>query len=118
MLDGVYTEFYLKNFLTHSTTAYYGSLYQLYATSARGFDAIADTLAYVETVKRYELSGEQVSAVLAALDLTEADRALIANSEGKVTVRSIEAYADKCFKNSAASAALEQTKAELNKVVL
>ena len=113
VLDGVYTEFYLKNFLTHSTTAYYGSLYQLYATSARGFDAIADTLAYVETVKRYELSEEQVSAVLAALDLTEADRALIANSEGKVTVRSIEAYADKCFKNSAASAALEQTKAEL-----
>lgn len=113
VLDGVYTEFYLKNFREHPTTAYYGSLYQLYTSSARGFDALADTLAYIEDIKTYELSEEQVQAVLAALDLTEDDRALIADSEGKITVRSVEAYADKLFKNSEAGVALEEMKEEL-----
>ena len=115
LLDGVYTEFYLQNAAKHPTTVYYGGTYQMYASTARGLDAVADLLAFVENVRNYELSDAQISAVLAAMKLSDADRALIADAEGKVTVKSVEAYADKLLKNTKLSAEeLAQIKSELN----
>lgn len=115
LLDGVYTEFYVQNAPKHPTTVYYGGTYQMYASTARGLDAVADLLAFVENVRNYELSDAQVSAVLAAMKLSDADRVLIANTEGKVTVKSVEAYADKLLKNAKLSAEeIAQIKTDLD----
>lgn len=111
-IDGVYGEIYLKNITSHLTTAWYGHTYQMYKTSARGFDAIADTLVFVEKSKNYPLDDEQVSKIMNALALT--DRAVLEDADGNVTVNSVYAYADKEFKNTPASAELEAMKAELD----
>ncbi len=111
-IDGVYGEIYLKNVTSHLTTFWYGHTYQMYKTSARGFDAIADALVFVEMSKNYPLDDEQVSKVMNALAIT--DRAVLEDSDGNVTVNSVYAYADKEFKNTPASAELEAMKAELD----
>ena len=113
-VDGVYGEYYLQNILSHPTTCWYGHTYQLYKTTARGFDAIADALVFVERVQKYELSDEQVATVMSALGLSEDRKAELQNAEGKVTLESIYAYADKTFKNTPASAELEKMKADLD----
>ena len=111
-IDGVYGEVYLANMTSHLSTFWYGHTYQMYKTSARGFNAIADALVFVEMAETYALDEEQVTAVMSALDVT--DRALLEDSDGNVTIDSIYAYADKEFKNTPASAELEAKKAELD----
>ncbi|MBQ2809690.1 MAG: hypothetical protein IJF11_02230 [Clostridia bacterium] len=113
-VDGVYGEYYIKNILSHPTTCWYGHTYQMYKTTARGFDAIADALVFVERIQNYELTEEQVTNVLSALGLTADQRAEIEDKDGKVTLDSVYAYADKKFKNTPASAELEAMKAELD----
>lgn len=112
-VDGVYAVYYGKCLLEgkHLNTFYYGAEYNVYKSLARGFNGAASCLAYVEKISEYELTDEQVSAVMVALKIE--DKTLIQNSEGKVTVESVEAYADKVFKNSQAGAELEEMKAAL-----
>lgn len=112
---GVYAQFYTEKMLTHPLTAYYGGLYQAYATSAKSLNAICDTAELAATVKTYPLTEEQINAVVKALKLQSVED--IKNEQGEVTVESIEAYADKLFKNSQASKELEQIKLELTKAL-
>lgn len=107
----VYTQFYLEKMLTHPLTAYYGGVYQAYASAAKGFDAICDVAEFAAKVENYPLNEEQINAVVTALGMESADA--LKNSDGEITIESIEAYADKLFKNTPASEALEQTKAAL-----
>lgn len=97
----------------------YGASYFMYEASASGFEACADGLACVERLRDYELSESQIEAVLSALALedTSENRALLENSDGKITVKSVEAYADKLFKNTPVSAELEATKTALNEAL-
>ena len=97
----------------------YGAPYFMYQASACGFEAIADSLMYAEMIKNYELSETQVVAILQAFGLEDnaENRAKLQNSEGKITVKSVEAYADKTFKNTPAGQELENAKAALNQAL-
>lgn len=108
---GAYTLFYTKNILKHPTTCYYGGVYQMYATAAKGIGAVCKLAELATSVKNYPLNDEQVAAVVEALGLESSDP--IKNSNGEVTVESIEAYADVLFKNSPAGQELEQMKSDL-----
>lgn len=105
--DGIYTTYYMAH---HPLKAYYGFAYQGYKTSARGLNKIADALDFVEEMSDYPLDEAQVARIAEILGV-EADA--LKNANGEITVRSIEAYADKVFKNSEASEELENIKDEL-----
>lgn len=111
----VYTTYYLEKMLTHPASAYYGGVYQAYASAAKGFNAICDVAELAASVKNYPLDEAQINAVVTALGMDSADA--LKNSKGEITVESVEAYADKLFKNSPASEKLEQTKAALSKAL-
>lgn len=108
----VYGQYYLEKMLTHPLTSYYGGVYQAYATAAKALRAVCDVAEVAATVKNYPLDEERVAAIALALGMESADE--LKNSDGKITVASVEAYADKLFKNSEAGEALEQKKAALS----
>ncbi len=99
LADAVYAGYYTQNILEHPTTAYLGYLYQVYAMGAHAVDALADSVAYIESLGAVELNEETVNALLDVFDLTAQDKAKLENSEGKVTVDSATAYADLYIKN-------------------
>lgn len=108
--DAIYTTYYA---VKHPINSYYAFSYTGYKYSARALNATADALVYVEKACDYPLNGEQVTAAATALGITE-DISVLENSDGDITVNSIYAYADKAFKNSQASAELENVKTQLN----
>ncbi len=114
---GVYTQYYLdlEKMLSHPLTAYYGGVYQMYASAAKGFDVICDVAELAADASDYPLNETQVNAVVKALGMESSDA--LENSKGEITVDSIEAYADKLFKNTPASETLEQTKAALTEAL-
>lgn len=81
------------------TTAYYGAAYQLYASAKTGFAAITSAYDVVNEIKNYPLTDAQITAILAAFGME--DDSALRDENGKVTVKSVEAYADKYFKNAA-----------------
>ena len=112
---GVYTQFYLEKVLTHPLTAYYGGVYQMYASAAKGFDVVCDVAELGAKAEKYPFSEEQIDAVVSALGMQSSEP--LKNADGEVTVQSIEAYADRLFKNTPASDALEQTKNALSEAL-
>ncbi len=108
----VYNEFYLEKMLSHPTTSYYGAVYQMYASASKGFGVVCDVAELVNKVSNYPLSNEQIDEVVNALGMESSEE--LKNSKGKITVESIEAYADKLFKNTPASETLEQMKTDLS----
>ena len=116
-LDGVYHEYYLQNLLKHPTTCYYGGIYQMYRSTATGFEAIADTLVFVEKSRNYPLEDAQVSAIMNALGMQEDEKDQLKNTDGEITLRSVEAYADKLFKNSALAEDLEEKRQALDQAL-
>ena len=73
---------------------------------------LSETLFYAERVSEEPLNERQIAAVSKALGLGENVDAL-KNSDGEITVKSIEAYADKLFKNSQTAVQLEDVKQKL-----
>ncbi|MCM1194538.1 MAG: hypothetical protein NC332_01245, partial [Firmicutes bacterium] len=108
----VYTSFYIEKIPSHPMSAYYGGIYQMYASAAKSLDITCDVAELAMKTEDYPLTNEQIDAVVSALGIESADA--LKNSNGDVTVKSIEAYADKTFKNTPASDALEQTKTALS----
>ncbi len=106
-----YTEIYSSHATAHFTTAYYGAGYQLYASAATGFSSITAAENIKNEVKNFEISESKAAAIAEALGIT--DLTALKNADGKITVKSVEAYADKLFKNSPASEALEIKKQNL-----
>ncbi len=106
--DGIYTAYYI---LHHPLRAYYGLAYQGYKLTARGLKSIANAVDYLGELREYPLNEAQIERVTSIFGLENADE--LKNANGDVTVKSIEAYADKMFKNSSASEELEQLKADL-----
>ena len=113
--NAVYTQYYLEKMLSHPLTAYYGGVYQMYASAAKGFDVICDVAELAANVSNYPLNEAQINAVVTALGMESADA--LKNSNGEITIDSIEAYADKLFKNTPASEAVEQMKSDLTKAL-
>lgn len=112
-MDGIYTTYYT---LKHPAGAYSGMAYGGFKTGATATRVLADTLYYAEKVSEYPLDEAQISAISEALGLG-ADVSALKNSDGEITVKSIEAYADKAFKNSNAAAELEEVKARLTEAL-
>lgn len=111
----VYMPFYLEKMSEHLLTSYYGGVYQMYASSATGFGLICDFAELETEYRNFALTEEQVAPMVAALGLESADA--LKDSQGKITLNSVEAFADKLFKNTPASEALEQTKTALNEAL-
>lgn len=112
-LDNVYSTYYLKNLASHKDTFWYGSAYASYATGAHNLDAIANVAEKTAKLTASVLNSEQTAQVLAALGMTEEEIDELKDSEGNITLESVEAYANKLFKNSPASAELEAMKERL-----
>ncbi len=108
-VDGIYTAYYS---LRHPLNAYYGFAYQGYKTTATAMRVLSDTLFYAERVGEQPLNEQQIAAISKALGLGENIDAL-KNSDGEITVKSIEEYADKQFKNSQTAVQLEEVKQKL-----
>ena len=108
-VDGIYTAYYAVH---HPLNAYYGLAYQGYKTTATAMRVLSETLFYAERVSEEPLNERQIAAVSKALGLGENVDAL-KNSDGEITVKSIEAYADKLFKNSQTAVQLEDVKQKL-----
>lgn len=119
----VYAEHYLAiamNAVTNPTAenligaakAYYGGIYQAYAASAKGFELVCDAYELANKMNNYAFDETQIAAVATALGMESTDA--LKNSDGNITVESIEAYADKLFKNTPASENLEQMKEDLS----
>lgn len=111
----VYTQYYLENILSHPLTAYYGGVYQMYASSAKAFDVVCDVVELAGDIYNYPLDETEITAIVTALGMESSDA--LKNSNGEITIESIEAYADKLFKNSPASTQLEQTKTALSNAI-
>ena len=106
-----YTEFYAKNYMAHKDTAYLGAVYQTYASAALMMESVKNVAEFANRVVDYPLTDEQAQAVAKALGLENTDP--LKNSKGEVTIRSIEAYADKLFKNSDMNKDMQQKMADL-----
>lgn len=112
----VYGQYYLTHMTEHPATCYYGAAYQMYASARLGLNTVADLIEASAKVSDYELDEKQVKAVLDALGLEDADVELL-KKDGKITIASVEAYADKYFKNSPAGEALELKKRNLSQAI-
>lgn len=110
----VYTKFYLDKLLTHPMTAYYGGVYQMYASAAKSFEILYKIASLNSKVSEYPLNQEQVQEIMNILGMTENEFELLKNSNGDITIHSIEEYVDKIFKNTVASERLEETKEKLS----
>lgn len=119
----VYGEYYLEvamKAMTNPTVesllgaakAYYGGIYQAYAASAKGFELVCDAYELANKMSNYAFNETQIAAVATALGMESTEP--LKGSDGKITVESIEAYADKLFKNTPASESLEQMKKDLS----
>lgn len=112
----VYHQYYLTHMKEHPATCYYGAAYQMYASARLGLNTVADLIEASASVSDYELDEKQVKAVLDALGLEDADIELL-KKDGKITISSVEAYADKYFKNSPVGEALELKKRNLSQAI-
>ncbi len=111
---GAYSDFYIKSVMTmnHIDTAYLGAVYQTYASAALMMESVKNVAEFANKVADYPLSDEQIAAVVAALKLENSEP--LKNGKGQVTVRSVEAYADKLFKNSEINQEIENEMKELS----
>lgn len=110
-----YSQFYVKNLTAHHKTAYLGGMYQTYASAALMMDSVKKVVEYANRAANYPLTEEQIAAVVKALQLENADP--IKDKDGNVTIKSIEAYADKKFKNSEVNAELQAKKQALTEAL-
>lgn len=116
-IENAYAEYYLKNFTKYPSTAYLGSMYTAYYSTARNLYAIADATDRAAAAAGEVLSSEQTASVLKALGMTEEQLDELRDRDGKITVESVDAYANKLFKNSEASVELDNIKAELTRAL-
>ena len=117
LLDNVYSNYYFENMFSHKSTFWYGYAYETYKTMARSFDGIARIVNCVEKVSDYAIDEQTALEVLSALNLDVGEIEKIKNSDGKITVESIEAYVDKLVKNVGESKEIEEIKTEITTIL-
>ena len=97
-LDLVYAEYFSQNGQM-SAGMFYSYIYQIYALTARGLYAAADTIEFFDTTKNYELDETRVNAILESLGLSATETDKLKNEDGKITLDSVLDYADIYMKN-------------------
>lgn len=112
----VYTQYCVERMVKNPTpatmaTAYYSGVYQMYAAAAKSIDVACDVAEKYVQARNYPLDEEQITKIATALGMESVEP--LKNANGDITIASIEAYADKLFKNTPASEQLEQVKAAL-----
>ncbi len=106
--DGVYLEYYTgkllegiaslnPNTITNFANA---TFFVAYDSAAKGLRALEIAADYLDE-DGYELTEAEVAAVLEIFGLTEADKAKLEGGDGRITLGSVEAYADRVIKNTA-----------------
>lgn len=112
-LDGIYMQYFVLN---HPLETYYVMAYTGYSVSAAATKALADVMFYADQACDTPLDEAQIAKISQALGLGD-NVDCLKNSQDEITVKSIEAYADKTFKNSEAGETLEQLKAALTQAL-
>lgn len=112
LLDAIYMNYYLTHILENTDTFAYGVEYYAYKSIARALNVFADQLARVEKAVQVPLNQEQIATVMLALGIEDAT--LIQNTNGQVTINSIEEYANGLFKNAIDDATLDQIEDNLD----
>lgn len=107
-----YTTYYTEHILSHPTTAYYGAVYEMYAVYAKALESLCGFVELSSSIDDYTLPNE-INLDNIATILKINDIAVLNNADGNITIKSIEEYADKYFKNTPASTELENKKTEL-----
>lgn len=108
LADSLYNDYYMANAEKYSDTFYYGFLYQLYSSSYRTYLTLAEKLLQSEEIANTELTEEQANEIADALDLENIED--LANSDGQITLDSIENFLDKQVKNSKDPGKLDRVK--------
>ena len=106
--DSAYSEYYMRNITKHTSTYYYGALYQLYTTSQRSFDELSHYLAELEAIKSYEIDEERAQEIAGTFGIENIDE--LKNNDGKITIESVEDFADRKIKNTKDSQKLNDIK--------
>lgn len=117
ILDGIYAGYYLENLMKYPTTFWYGHSYQVYKTMERCFGALSNVMKYAEKASEYPLDEQTVTQVLEIFGLGVEEVDKLKNSDGKITLSSIESYADVVIKNASKDVDLSQLKEQLNTVL-
>ena len=117
-IDGIYVAYFVNPVFVAKNPlgAYYAMSYMGYRASAVTTNALADVMFYAEQACDTPLDEAQIAEVSKALGLGD-NVDCLKNSQKEITGRSIEAYADKTFKNSQAGADLEQVKQALTEAL-
>lgn len=92
-------KFYATRMLTNPTTAYYGSVYQVYNLSANTIDALIDVIEACDGFECYELTDAQIQEILDEAGLEGVTKEELQDLSGKVTIESVEEYLNKIYKN-------------------
>ena len=114
--DAAYALYFSQNMLQHPTSSYYGALYQMYHTSGKGFELIANAVELSKQVKNYELDATQVQEIATSLGMSSDEIDNLKNDSGVITIESVENYVDKLFKNNK-NEDWTQVKASLNETL-
>lgn len=96
-LDAVWTGYFTVH---RPLDAYTAFAYAGYNASAVAMDALSDVLFFIEKVGEYPLDEARIDAVAALLGFEEGDVDVLKNSDGEITLDSIEAYLDKLYRAS------------------
>ncbi|MGN1096587.1 MAG: hypothetical protein ACI4QU_01995, partial [Christensenellales bacterium] len=103
--NAAYVEFYAKRIAKITTnpeyvnTAYYGGVYGMYAGTAAGLKVVSATAKQVEKISDYPLNTTQINEIATALGISSDKVDSLKDENGNITISSIEAYANKYFKN-------------------
>lgn len=116
-VDKVYVEYLTANGKGMSFEMLYAYVYQMYAITARGLNAAADTIEFFDTARNYELDEAKVAAIAADLDLSEDEIDKLKNEDGKVTLDSVLDYVDVYMKNAGADVDKEAIKAAIDESI-
>lgn len=112
-LDTVYTTYYASHATAHPFTGYLGVLYQLYAMSAHSFEALAEGIALIEELENYELDPERVAEIAEPLGLSDDELYKLQDSEGGITLESVNAYVTVYLGEIAGSAEAAEIQADI-----
>lgn len=109
-LDAVYVSYFT---LHRPFDLYYAVAYAGYNAGSVAMDALTSVLFFAEQAGAYPLDEASVTAVAELLGMEGEEIDLLKNSEGEITLDSIEAYLDKLYRSSELAEDVEAIRAEI-----
>ena len=117
VIDGVYAGFYAEKITSYPSNFWYGYAYQSYKTISRGLNSVATLMSFDEKVSEYPLNQDQIQEILNILKIDSSKIEDLKNSDGEITVNSVEAYVDRLVKNAVDSQSIKDLKQQLTDVL-